>query len=423
MGLRELKETAHQQFVRGKFAQCAHTYQRILRLEPRDPNMHVRHAEACRRSGERQQAIASYRTAAELLLELGCASRARGALKAALELDPRDPVLLADITHLESHPEEPLFSSGSGELPMLPPLEPGEEPVPPPVAPHVMRAAPPEERVRATALPPIHRALPSAQHIGPPILLPPPGAGAESAGVAAPVTEARVAKVGADMPRAAVPVTPVAPARVASPGYRPLPPRAKAPPPAPPQVTTSGPPPVLLPVDSAPVPSRAVTTTPQASSAQPGASLPPRSATMGTQAQAARAVAPPVMTPRVSPGRQASASMDPAANLRAASSASRGAMAPPPPPAEALIEAARDVSLAQLASAVGASAPSRGPVPRLEVRRLSESALAFRSSPSDSWAVIRSNTPLELHLVDELEKLPPLMTAGAEAEGASSAVH
>jgi len=394
MGLRELKETAHQQFVRGKFAQCAHTYQRILRLEPRDPNMHVRHAEACRRAGERQQAIASYRTAAELLLEIGCATRARGALKAALELDPRDPVLQADIAHLESHPEERLFSSGSGELPLLPPLESGVDPAPPPVAPQVMRAAPAEDRLRTTALPPIHRALPSAQHIGPPILLPPPGVRAEAVGEAAPVTEARVAKVGADMASAAVPVTPVPQARVASPGYRPLPPRAKSPPPAPRQVTPSGPPPVLHPVDSASLPARAVTTSPRASSALPGAPLPSRSATMGAPVQEARTVAPP------------------------------------PPPAEALIEAAREVSLAQLVSTVGASVPSLGQVPRLEVRRLSASALAFRCSPNDSWAVIRSHTPLELLLVDQLEKLPPMMqdlpaevTVGAEAEGASSTVH
>jgi len=389
MGLRELKETAHQQFVRGKFAQCAHTYQQILRLAPRDPNLHVRHAEACRRAGERLQAIASYRTAAELLLELGCASRARGALKAALELDPRDPFLQMDIARLESNQDEPLSCGVSGELPLLPPLESGLDPVPPPVAPHVRRATRPEDRLRTPALPPIHRALPSAQHVGPPVLLPAPTVHSESVGTPAPASGSRVEKLGADMASAAATVTPVPQARSATSGCRPLPPRAKAAPPAPRQVTTSLPPPVLHPVDSPALPSRAVST-----------------------------------------GIPASALVDPASNLRAASSASGGVVVPPPPPAEALIEAARDVPLAQLASVVVASEPSLGLVPRLEVRRLSPSALAFRSSPNDSWAVIRSHTPLELHLVEDLEKLPPLMrdfpaemTVGSEAEATSSTVH
>jgi hypothetical protein len=103
---------------------------------------------------------------------------------------------------------------------------------------------------------------------------------------------------------------------------------------------------------------------------------------------------------------------------------------PPPLPTEALIEAALDVSLAQLVSKAMVSAPSHGAAPRLEVRRLSSSSLAFRCSPNASWAVIRSHTPLELHLVEDLGKLPPMMqdfpaevTVGAEAEGASSMVH
>jgi hypothetical protein len=41
------------------------------------------------------------------------------------------------------------------------------------------------------------------------------------------------------------------------------------------------------------------------------------------------------------------------------------------------------------------------------VRRLSSNMLAFRDSPNDSWALIRSRTPLEMHVVEELESLPP----------------
>ena len=166
MGLRELKEVAHQQFVRGKFAQCAQTYHQILRLAPRDPNMRVRHAEACRRSGERLQAIASYRAAAELLLEIGCESRARGALKAALELDPRDPVLQAEVARLDPHvdPDEPLFTAlPENEEPiLLPPLPSRGNPVP-----QASRAPLHADPLRTTALPPIQRALPLVPSTGP----------------------------------------------------------------------------------------------------------------------------------------------------------------------------------------------------------------------------------------------------------------
>ncbi|HYO67398.1 MAG TPA: hypothetical protein VEU33_15080, partial [Archangium sp.] len=90
MGVRELKEQALDLYSRRKFTECARTYGKLLELEPRDPHLYVRHAEAWRRAGDRQKAISSYRTAAELLLQLGCEARARAALKVALELDPRD---------------------------------------------------------------------------------------------------------------------------------------------------------------------------------------------------------------------------------------------------------------------------------------------------------------------------------------------
>ncbi len=90
MGVRELKEKALDLYARRKFADCARTYAKLLELEPRDPHLYVRHAEAWRRAGDRRKAISSYRTAAELLLQLGCEARARAALKVALELDPRD---------------------------------------------------------------------------------------------------------------------------------------------------------------------------------------------------------------------------------------------------------------------------------------------------------------------------------------------
>jgi hypothetical protein len=61
---------------------------------------------------------------------------------------------------------------------------------------------------------------------------------------------------------------------------------------------------------------------------------------------------------------------------------------------------------------------------------LSATSLAFRCSPNDGWAVIRSHTPLELHLVENLEQLPPMLrdftvdiTVESETEAPQNAVH
>jgi hypothetical protein len=153
MKLRELKEAAHALFARGRYAQCSETYERILRLAPKDPNVRVRHAESCRRAGDRQSAIASYRVAAELLMEQGCESRARGALRAALELDPKDPMILADLARMgqQAQPstaleDEKLYSGTTGvfERPgavPAPPRAPQGYVPPPPPPQYVLRAA------------------------------------------------------------------------------------------------------------------------------------------------------------------------------------------------------------------------------------------------------------------------------------------
>ncbi|MBZ4417555.1 hypothetical protein [Myxococcus sp. RHSTA-1-4] len=164
MKLRELKEAAHALFVRGRYAQCAETYARILRLAPKDPNVRVRHAECCRRAGDRQSAVASYRAAAALLMEQGCESRARGALRAALELDPKDPMLHSDLAQLgqpkppsTAMEDERLYSGNTGFFERLDARADRRSPPPPPPA-YVLRAA---EETRATG------PLPAAPSITP----------------------------------------------------------------------------------------------------------------------------------------------------------------------------------------------------------------------------------------------------------------
>ncbi|RKH15863.1 hypothetical protein D7X74_17150 [Corallococcus sp. CA047B] len=149
--LRELKETAHALYQRGRYAQCVETYSQLARMLPHDANVRVRLAEACRRAGQRPQAIAAYRDAATILMLLGCASRARGALKAALELDPRDPVLQMEVVRMgqgevvsAALEEDPLDTSANDFFDRLPPTPPPGHvrsmPPPPPPA-FVLNAA------------------------------------------------------------------------------------------------------------------------------------------------------------------------------------------------------------------------------------------------------------------------------------------
>ncbi|MFY1826927.1 hypothetical protein ACN47A_13490 [Myxococcus fulvus] len=105
--LRALKESARSLFLQERYGECAQELERILRLVPKDPNARVQHAETCRRAGDLRAAIASYRTAASLLLAQGCEARARAALRAALELDPRDAGLTSDFARLGQAPVPP----------------------------------------------------------------------------------------------------------------------------------------------------------------------------------------------------------------------------------------------------------------------------------------------------------------------------
>jgi tetratricopeptide (TPR) repeat protein len=130
MGVRELKEEALELYARRKYAQCANTYGKLLQMERGDPHLYVRHAEACRRAGERQKAIASYRAAAQLLASLGNEARARAALKAALELDPRDPEVALALERLTPSPAPRRQEAPRLALPMAPASRPTTGPCP-----------------------------------------------------------------------------------------------------------------------------------------------------------------------------------------------------------------------------------------------------------------------------------------------------
>ncbi|WP_404366988.1 BTAD domain-containing putative transcriptional regulator [Corallococcus coralloides] len=147
MKLRELKEVAHALYQRGRYAQCVETYAQLAKRLPRDANVRVRLAEACRRAGQKAQAIAAYREAAQVLLSLGCESRARGALKAALELDPRDPTLQLEVVRMgqgavtpTAMEDEELYRFDRLPPPTPPPARMRSVPPPPP-PPFVLNAA------------------------------------------------------------------------------------------------------------------------------------------------------------------------------------------------------------------------------------------------------------------------------------------
>ncbi|MCE9668519.1 tetratricopeptide repeat protein [Myxococcus stipitatus] len=155
--LKELKDAAQTLFGQGRYAQCAELYANILRLVPKDPNLHMRHAESCRRAGSAVAAIGSYRAAARLLLALGHSSRARAALRAALAVSPKDPTLLAELEQLEQMVVQPstalederLYSHAAGffALTQADGARGRHDTPPPPPPAFVLRAA---EETRAT---------------------------------------------------------------------------------------------------------------------------------------------------------------------------------------------------------------------------------------------------------------------------------
>jgi len=76
-------------------------FRQILLLSPMDPQLWVRHAEALKRLGRKQDAVQSFRRAAQMLSEFGHFQRAIAAMRLALELSPNDIDLISDLIRLE----------------------------------------------------------------------------------------------------------------------------------------------------------------------------------------------------------------------------------------------------------------------------------------------------------------------------------
>ncbi|WP_164010762.1 tetratricopeptide repeat protein [Pyxidicoccus trucidator] len=407
MKLRELKEAAHALFARGRYAQCAETYERILRLAPKDPNVRVRHAEACRRAGDRQSAIGSYRAAAELLLAEGCESRARGALRAALELDPRDPQIHADLARMgyQATPstaledarlysgatgffERPGAASAQGAGSTTPRAPPGQAAPPPPPPPYVLRAA------EAT---PVPGPLPS---IVPTIT---------------PVNLDALRTSGRTM--APIPLTqPVTPGRTAR-EFPSLVPVVQG------QLISETPVPPNLPLartGSASARPTGATMAPVPSAARPAGVLPARPAGAIPPLPSAGRPTGATMAPVLHAARPAGATMAPVPHSARPAGAT---MAPVPPsgrpagapplrgvamPGQAVSSGATSLTMVPMPHAATASGgdartPTQTMPYRPELRRLGPNAVALRVSPQARWVIIRSDSPLE---VSRAETLP-----------------
>ncbi|NTX05851.1 lipopolysaccharide assembly protein LapB [Myxococcus sp. CA040A] len=464
--LRALKEAAQLLFVQERYAECAEVHSRILRMVPKDPNARVRHAEICRRTGDRQAAIASYRTAAELLLAQGCEARARASLRAALELDPRDPVLLSDFTRMgqASLPpstaleDERLYSHAAGLVtvsdapvtvaPRTPDARVKTPPPPPP--PFVLRAA---EETRVSG------PLPSAPAIAP-VKVKPPGPATRAPVPSAPTMPSSFPPRGAVAPRQveapreiAVPVvrgTLVAARDTTVPLTGVLPTPAQAP-----RATTIAP---LSPAQASTTTMRAAVSPTQAPHATASTSLSPAQAPRATtiaplspaqtlpatasaprppaQAPRTTTIAPlsPAQAPRtttIAPLSPAQAPHATASALRSPAQALHATASPPLSRATVLhTTASASMSPAQaLHTTVSASAPVPRETPKVEVsaslwttggpvtvtpvatyrpelRWLSPNSVAMRVSPQSHWVIIRAEGPLSLSRAEALP-LPP----------------
>lgn len=358
MKLRDLKEAAYALYQRGRYAQCAETYAKLAKMLPRDANVRVRLAEACRRAGQKAEAITAYREASKILLSLGCESRARGALKAALELDPRDATLQLEVVRLGQGPmtpealeEEELYRFDRLPPPTPPParmrsVSPAPSSAPKePVSPVVPSITPVCVRVPPLAMPAQGRQAVSP-HSRPAIVMPAVGH----------TTKDRVSEVaGAARPPESAPVPKVI-VSMFSFETRPAAGTARAP--------TGNTPPGIAPVTAGKA---------------------------GTQKVLPK-ISPSALSPMPSPSW-----MSERPTVKVLALMNRAPEAQPTPPPTAPVPAARPPQ---------APALTEPPLPLLpfkpEMRRLSPNVVALRVSPQARWVIIRSESELEVSRSDEL---------------------
>ncbi|WP_375755697.1 BTAD domain-containing putative transcriptional regulator [Corallococcus exercitus] len=392
MKLRELKEAAHALYQRGRYAQCVETYAQLAKRLPRDANVRIRLAEACRRAGQREQAIAAYRDASRVLLSLGCESRARGALKAALELDPRDPTLQMEVVRLGQGATTPteLEDEQLYRFDRLPP------PTPPPGR---MRNVPPP--------PPPSFVLNAAQEPAAPAGLPvaPSIAPLNAPGVRSPVP-GRMPGSGSGPGREAVlphprPVAPaVTPARDASTEAMS---RSMA------KTTGTARSPEGTPLPKVIVSMAAFADPPVASATQaPGANTPrgiPAVAVARSVPQKALPAAPLALPalPRNPPSVPPVTATPERPTVKVIALLNRAPGTVPTPPAPAPVP---HVPVGH-PHASALTAPPMAVLPyKPEMRRLAPNVVALRVSPQARWVIIRSESDLEVSRSEDLPVEP-----------------
>ncbi len=110
MDPRELKEKAAQLAARGKFDKARDLYAQLIPLMPAEPQLRVRYAELCRKTGAPDRALEAYVDAAEMLLAHALYARARAALSMAAALNPKHPRVIQVLRKLAA---EDVVSQGA----------------------------------------------------------------------------------------------------------------------------------------------------------------------------------------------------------------------------------------------------------------------------------------------------------------------
>jgi hypothetical protein len=123
MDARELKETAHQLHLKQKFAQSAEVYAELTAMLPSDPQVWLKHADACRRAQNLTQAVASYRRAARAFSAQGYMTRAMAVLRVALEVEPKNERARGELLRLQEYLRG-TPSSTQPTQPQIPAVEP-----------------------------------------------------------------------------------------------------------------------------------------------------------------------------------------------------------------------------------------------------------------------------------------------------------